>query len=74
MRDLSDVLSTHGLPSIKNIVGFLIAEECLRCFKDFVVYFGKYYLLGYNILMDMDVNKVDLAPYHCGLLQSLGYF
>ena len=52
----------HNLPSTRDADGTVIAEECIRRFKNFRDDFGKYYPLGYDTFVDVDVWRVDMAP------------
>lgn len=52
----------HNLPSTRNADGTVVAEECIRRFKNFRDDFGKYYPLGYDTFVEVDVTKVDVAP------------
>lgn len=71
---LEDIPSGHNLSSNRNADGTVVAEECIRRFKNFRDDFGKYYPLGYDTLVDIDVEQVDIAPcnYIVGVLESEG--
>ena len=59
---LADLPSRHNLPTNRNADGTVVAEECVRRFANFEADFGKYYPLGYDTIVDVDVEQVDLAP------------